>query len=268
MGGDAEALRIVVAWACGFLVLALIGVAIPLLLSFLPDAISLWRRRGEARYTLGFSGLAVGLIVLTGFEMSFTGVPGTPSTTLWVELGILLGTGIGLAAGCSALTRALRRRRARRAALQAAAAPPTAANRDEPEQATKPPAVQRLSARGAEFLARDWMRHLGANEAVETPERRDGGVDVVSRHFVAQVKHLRMEQVGVAAVRQLLGVATADGRRPVFFSSSGYTLDALAFARENEIALFVVRFQQGRLVPHGSLAQQYLTYGLRPLQRS
>ena len=196
--------------------------------------------------------------------MTLTGTPGTPTTTLWLSLGLLLDFGVGIAAFCSTLTRALRRRREHRQALDAATAPP--ASWDTPgDDAGRPPGVQRLNARGAEFLARNWMRHLGASEAVVTPERRDGGVDVVSREFVAQVKHLRAEQVGVAVVRQLHGVATADGRRALFFSSSGYTRDTLAFARENDIALFVVRYQEGRLVPHGALAQQYLTTGLRPV---
>ena len=51
----------------------------------------------------------------------------------------------------------------------------------------------------------------------------------------------------------------------LFFSSSGYTRDALAFARESDVALFVVRYREGRLVPHGSLAQQYLAHGLHAL---
>ena len=63
MTADGEAIRTVASWACGFLVLILGGVGVPLLLSFLPDAIGLWRRRGEARPTLIFIGLAVGLVV-------------------------------------------------------------------------------------------------------------------------------------------------------------------------------------------------------------
>lgn len=266
MSPDAEAVRTVMSWACGFLTLALVGVAIPLMLSFIPDAIHVWRREGAARPTLVFAGLAIGVIVLSGYELTFTGTPGTPSTRLWLSLAILLGFGVGVAAFCSTLTRALLRRRERRQALQAATAPPNSYVTSR--GAESPAAVQRLNARGAELLARDWMRHLGATEAVVTPERRDGGVDVVSRDFVAQVKHLRAEQIGVAAIRQLYGVAAAERRRALFFSSSGYTRDSLAFARENEIALFVVRHQEGRLVPHGALAQQYLAHGLRPLHHA
>ena len=266
MSADTEAVRAVMSWACGFLALAMIGVGIPLLLSFIPDSIHVWRREGEARLTLIFAGLATGVTVLAVYELTFTGTPGTPSTTLWLSLGLLLGVGVGIAAFCSTLTRALRRRREYRQAVHATFAPP--APRDTSTDGTvRPPGVQRLNARGAEFLARDWMRHLGATEAVVTPERRDGGVDVISREFVAQVKHIRGEQIGVAAIRQLYGVATAESRRALFFSSSGYTRDALAFARENDIALFVVRYQEGRLVPHGALAQHFLAQGLLPLHR-
>ncbi len=266
MNTDAEAVRTVMSWSCGSLTLAMVGVGIPLLLSFLPEAIHAWRREGKARSTLVIAGLVLGITVLAGYELTFTGAPGTPGTTFWLSLGILLGAGVGLAAFCFALERALRRRRERRRALQAATAPTASRDTSSPG-AERPSGVQRLNARGSEFLARDWMRHLGATEAVVTPERRDGGVDVISREFVAQVKHLRVEQIGVAVVRQLYGAATAEGRRALFFSSSGYTRDALAFARENDIALFVVRHQEGRLVPHGALAQHYLAQGLHPLHR-
>lgn len=263
MTADGEAIRTVASWACGFLVLILGGVGVPLLLSFLPDAIGLWRRRGEARPTLIFIGLAVGLVVLSGYEATLTGTPSTPSTVLWLTLAILVGVGVGMAAFCFTISRAFSRRAERRRALELATAPP--ATDEVSDVSSKPVAVPRLHARGAEHLARDWMSYLGASEAVVTPERRDGGVDVRSRDFVAQVKNLQNEQVGVAVVRQLYGVAASEHRRALFFSSSGYTRDALAFARENDVALFVVRYREGRLVPHGSLAQQYLAHGLHAL---
>lgn len=263
MSADAEAVRAVVSWACGFLTLGLIGVVVPVLLSFVPDAIGLWRLRGQRQPALIFVGLVAGVLVLAGYEVTLTGTPGTPSSVLWMTLSILLGVGVGVAAFCFAVSRAIRRRTDHRRALDLATAPPS--SNTEPAASGKPVAVARLDARAAEFLARDWMRHLGAAEAVETRERRDGGIDVRSRDFVAQVKHLQNEQVGVAAVRQLVGVASAEQRGALFFSSSGYTRDALAFARENEVALFVVRYREGRLVPHGALAQRYLSHGLQTL---
>lgn len=265
MGSDAETLRAVMSWACGFLTLAIVGIAIPVLLSFLPDAIHAWRRRGQPRPALVDTGLVVGLAVIGGYEATLTGSPGTPSTVLWLSLAFLLAFGVGIAAFCFAASRALHRRAERRQALDAATAPAALPGGSDEDGEGKPGPVQRLNARGAEFLARDWMRYLGAAEAAVTPEQRDGGVDVRSREFVAQVKHLQNEQVGVAAIRQLYGVATAEQRRALFFSSSGYTRDALAFARENDVALFVVRYQVGRLVPHGALAQQHLAHGLQAL---
>ncbi|MCK8609708.1 restriction endonuclease [Agromyces sp. C10] len=47
-----------------------------------------------------------------------------------------------------------------------------------------------VSHRGAEQLVADWMRHLGAFDAEVTRFTADGGVDVVSAHWIAQVKNL------------------------------------------------------------------------------
>ena len=125
----------------------------------------------------------------------------------------------------------------------------------------QPTPVERLNARGAEYLACEWMRWLGIGDALVTPAQRDGGVDVRSREFLAQVKHLVNEPTGVAAIRQLHGVAAAEGRRALFFTSSSYTRDAIAFARSAHMALFVVRAAEGRLVPHGVAAQQLWLHG-------
>ena len=100
MSADSEAVRTVASWACGFFVLLMVGVGLPLLLPFLPDAIGLWRRCGEARPTLIFLGLTVSLIVLAGYEATLTGTPFTPSTALWLTLAILLAAGVGVAAFC------------------------------------------------------------------------------------------------------------------------------------------------------------------------
>ncbi len=78
-----------------------------------------------------------------------------------------------------------------------------------------------LHWRETEFLAADWMRHLGAEEVHVTPERRDGGIDVVSSDAFAQVKCFERDLVGVDFVRNLVGVAHPKGRRALFFATTG-----------------------------------------------
>lgn len=118
----------------------------------------------------------------------------------------------------------------------------------------------RSTARGstpreAELLVRDWMRHMGVRDAEATKYTGDGGVDVVSRRFIAQVKHYTTP-VGVAAIRELKGVATVDGREALFFALSGYTPAAIAFAERAEVALFVYSDRKGTLTPMNTAARR------------
>jgi restriction system protein len=70
----------------------------------------------------------------------------------------------------------------------------------------------------------------------------DGGVDVVARRggevVLVQCKHWRSRQVGVAVVRELLGVMTARGASSGAVATSGtFTADAKRFARGQRIEL-------------------------------
>ncbi|MBA8848741.1 restriction endonuclease [Microcella alkalica] len=122
----------------------------------------------------------------------------------------------------------------------------TALARSRPNPAPKPLPFG-VSPRGAELLVVDWMRHLGVLDAEVTPERSDGGIDVTSASTVAQVKHYK-GKVGVVEVRELFGVATSRGKRGYFFTSAGYTPEAISFAVATEMLLFVYSAELGTLI--------------------
>ena len=97
----------------------------------------------------------------------------------------------------------------------------------------------------AEQVAAEWMRHLGFPDARCTGAGTDGGVDVRSAGAVAQVK-AQLSPVGRPELQALFGVASSEGRRPLFFSLMSYTAAALTWADEVGMALF--RFDHGGLV--------------------
>lgn len=118
-----------------------------------------------------------------------------------------------------------------------------------------------IDSRTAEFLVTEWIRYLGDPEAVTTQATRDGGIDVVSPRYIAQVKHW-VGTVPVGAVRELAGVASSDGRRPLFFTSGGFTKDAVAFADGSGIPLFLFNPYLGTLRGSNGLGASVLERGL------
>lgn len=96
-----------------------------------------------------------------------------------------------------------------------------------------------VSHAGAERLVAQWMRHLGAQGVGVTQVSGDGGIDVVSVTFIAQVKNLAAGAVvPVAAIRDLAGVVSVDGRRGAVFASGSYSDGGVRFADSARIALF------------------------------
>lgn len=118
--------------------------------------------------------------------------------------------------------------------------------------------------REAEFLARDWMLYLGADKAEVSSATRDGGMDVVSAKFVAEVKH-HAAPVPPSLVRQIFGVATHKQKMALFFSLSGYSAAAMQFARETGVALFVYDYAAGTLNAKSPTAKKALSQGLDSL---
>ncbi|MBB1013026.1 restriction endonuclease [Dietzia kunjamensis] len=96
-----------------------------------------------------------------------------------------------------------------------------------------------ITPREAEFVAAGIMRdHLGFKDARVTTASGDGGVDVVAKQAVAQVKHWG-SQVGRPAIQQLYGARGIDhSKKMIFFCSGGYSRQAVAYADEVGVALF------------------------------
>jgi len=120
-----------------------------------------------------------------------------------------------------------------------------------------------ITPRDAEKLAAGWMRSMGASGVEVTRFRGDGGIDVTSTEYIAQVKHFATN-VGVAPIRELSGVVRADGRRGLFFATNGYSPGAIEFADRSGIALFRMHPEKEVLEAMNTTAQAFLKHGLKP----
>lgn len=91
----------------------------------------------------------------------------------------------------------------------------------------------------AEELAAHHMSDvLGFLDVELTRRGSDGGLDVISRSAVAQVKR-ELKQVGRPLLQQLRGSrGRNDDRQPIFYAASGYTEPATDYAYWNLVALF------------------------------
>lgn len=119
-----------------------------------------------------------------------------------------------------------------------------------------------ITPRDAEELAADWMRSMGASGVEVTRFQGDGGIDVTSTEYIAQVKHFATN-VGVAPIRELSGVVRADGRRGLFFATNGYSPGAIEFADRSGVALFRMYPEKQELRAMNTTAQAFLKHGLK-----
>ncbi|MBX7264634.1 restriction endonuclease [Micromonospora sp. Llam7] len=113
--------------------------------------------------------------------------------------------------------------------------------------------------RTSEEIATAHMRALGFSDAELTGGNRDGGLDVVSRAGVAQVKMQAMP-VGSPLVRQLRG-ARPHTAHHLFYSTSGYTTAACEAAKEAGVSLFTIR-PDGTISPVGDAATELADAGV------
>lgn len=118
-----------------------------------------------------------------------------------------------------------------------------------------------VSDAGAEALCAEWMRHLGVPEAATTRHSGDGGIDVESTNYIAQVKNYA-GTVGVAEVREMAGVAHGDGRHALFFTSGEYASGATEFAERVGMALFQFNAIDGTLTGRNRFAVDMIANGL------
>ena len=109
----------------------------------------------------------------------------------------------------------------------------------------------------AEHLCAKWLAHLGELSVQVTRAKSDGGIDIVSARCIAQVKNYK-GSVGVVPIRELVGVASIDGRFPVFFTSGSYTKAALDFAEVANVYLFRYDAEAGTLDARSSIARKSL----------
>lgn len=117
------------------------------------------------------------------------------------------------------------------------AGPPIATSPQSPWPSIDPsaqlPWLDRLqpekTADAFEFNAAIVLSHLGYPDARSTPKGSDGGVDIRAKGLVAQVK-AKSTPTNSPSVQQLMGCASVENARPVFFSLHGYTLQAIQFA--------------------------------------
>ncbi len=120
------------------------------------------------------------------------------------------------------------------------------------------------SPEGAEHWCCDWLVHMGLQGATVTQFVGDGGIDVVSPSHIAQVKHYA-GSVAIAEIRELAGVAFADGRKPLFFTSGHYPSQAEEYADKTGIALFRYDVYTGEVSACNSVAQRALASGFLPV---
>lgn len=128
-------------------------------------------------------------------------------------------------------------------------APTPVQDSDEPLPDPPGPQPYGVSHVGAELLVAAWMRHLGALDAQPTKVSGDGGIDVISSRYIAQVKNLAAgTAVPIAAIRDLAGVAGVDGRKAAMFTSGAYSPGGREFADRAGIALFRYDAVRGQLI--------------------
>ncbi len=117
-------------------------------------------------------------------------------------------------------------------------------------------ALEMLTWREFEQLVGEFFRRKGFSVEQRGGRDPDGGVDVVasigSDRYLVQCKHWRMQRVGVKVVREICGVAAAEGAAGVFVVTSGtFTEEARRFVEENRIDIELIAGDQLRRMIQG-----------------
>lgn len=99
----------------------------------------------------------------------------------------------------------------------------------------RPPGRRIKNFHDAELAARDWTVWFGWADAEVTASGADGGLDVEAAEVAVQVK-AQQSPVGRPAIQQLSGAAR--NRASLFFTTSTYSEEAVAWADLAQVALF------------------------------
>ncbi len=106
------------------------------------------------------------------------------------------------------------------------------------------------------------MRHLGVHDAAVTQYSGDGGIDVDSRHVIAQVKNLHVSaSVPIADIRDLFGTAQHRHKGAVLFTSGMVSQNGILFSDETGIALIRYDAEKGTLAGLNQRGQQVIASG-------
>ncbi|MEY4559081.1 MAG: hypothetical protein RLZ82_96 [Actinomycetota bacterium] len=118
----------------------------------------------------------------------------------------------------------------------------------------KPESRQIKNSYDFEHYCRDWLVYLGVRNALVSSKTQDGGADIISDEYVAQVK-LYNGPIPVSQIRDLLGTSIDFGKKPIFFASMSYSKGSIEFADRNDIPLIIVDAYNGKITGgnvHGS----------------
>lgn len=248
-------------WVSGIAASFFLGLLLPASVALLISLVVIAAKRRDWREPLAMV-LPVGIFAVVGVFLLTRVGPPAPAWDFWFVLSLQMGFTVLVLSLAQFLRMALKRLRHDREALEAVSGVLESAGGRDLDGAAPGPRPK-LRAIEAEYYVAEWMRFLGAIESVVTPAQRDGGVDVRSRYYVAQVKHRPQDYVSVESLRALVGVAALERRTALFFASGRYSRDCYPLAAQAGAALFIFRPAEGRLIPANPLAQRLRQDGLR-----
>ncbi|MFF1942477.1 restriction endonuclease [Rhodococcus qingshengii] len=94
-----------------------------------------------------------------------------------------------------------------------------------------------MTWQAAEQLACKWMTKNGHWGAKLSPPGADGGIDVESLSAIAQVKHHK-SPMGIGEMQRIYGIAQSKKKKALFFAATGYTAQALEWAKKHKIECY------------------------------
>ena len=113
-----------------------------------------------------------------------------------------------------------------------------------------------VSPTGGEVYVGKWFVWMGFINVTRTPPERDGGVDLILDDYLVQVKTWQKGWIGVAALRELYGVARLENKEAIFVSSRTLSDDAKAFADRAKMPVFHFSAEENLFQPGNETAEQ------------